>query len=177
MTLNDEQRKKVEENMGLVGKVIQDKIHGINQMGIYSQEDLMQIGYLGLCKAAYTDKGGCFSTYAYRIIWNSLLDAVVQINRKNSLETPSELLEDKIPQTHFSSYTHNELKYALHQYERTAPPGIRKGMKALLLSAEGYSTTEIGKFLQASQNTVRVWISRARSFLKQQPDILFKKIK
>lgn len=48
MTLNDEQRKKVEENMGLVGKVIKDKIHGINQMGIYSQEDLMQIGYLGL---------------------------------------------------------------------------------------------------------------------------------
>lgn len=34
MTLNDVQRKQVKENMGLVGKVIKDKVHGVNAKGI-----------------------------------------------------------------------------------------------------------------------------------------------
>lgn len=70
MTLNDAQRKQVEENIGLVGKVIKDKVHGVNGLGIYTYDDLFQIGCIGLCKSAATDKGGCFSTYAYRLIWN-----------------------------------------------------------------------------------------------------------
>ena len=48
--------------MGLVGKVIKDKVHGVNGLGIYTYDDLFQIGCIGLCKAAATDKGGCFST-------------------------------------------------------------------------------------------------------------------
>lgn len=55
MKLTQEQQKKVEQNMRLVGKVIKDKVHGTNQLGIYSYDDIVQIGYIGLCKAAYTD--------------------------------------------------------------------------------------------------------------------------
>ena len=36
MKLTQEQQKKVEQNMRLVGKVIKDKVHGTNQLGIYS---------------------------------------------------------------------------------------------------------------------------------------------
>ena len=167
MTLNEEQKKKVEENMGLVGKVIKDKIHGAGQMGIYSYEDLMQIGYIGLCKAAYTDKGGCFSTYAYRIIYNTLMDAITQINRQNSYETAADYLEGwNNEETYSNQHAYTELKYSLREMEKKAPKGIRKGIRALLLSAEGYSNMEIGKKFHSTANTVRVWISRAKKYLK-----------
>lgn len=57
MTLTKEMQKKVEENMGLVGKVISDKIHGLDTPNFYSYDDLFQIGCVGLCKAAYSDCG------------------------------------------------------------------------------------------------------------------------
>ena len=76
MKLTVEQQHKAEENMGLVGKVLADKVHG-RQFGSYTREDLYQIGCIGLCKAAATDKGGCFSTYAYRLIWNEICNALV----------------------------------------------------------------------------------------------------
>ena len=43
MKLSEERQKKVEENLGLVHKVINDKVHGPYQLGIYSREDLFQI--------------------------------------------------------------------------------------------------------------------------------------
>ena len=72
MTLTAEQQKKVEQNIRLVQKVINDKVHGPYQLGIYTYDDIFQIGCIGLCKAAATDKGGTFSTYAYRLIWNEI---------------------------------------------------------------------------------------------------------
>ena len=81
MRLTPEQQRVVEENMGLVVKVIQDKVHDLHQDSCFSFEDLRQIGAIGLCKAAATDKGGCFSTYAYRLIWNEICDALIKATR------------------------------------------------------------------------------------------------
>lgn len=53
--LTNEQQIKVEENMGLVGKVIQDCVHTLGTGCIYDYDDLFQIGCIGLCKAAQTD--------------------------------------------------------------------------------------------------------------------------
>ena len=67
--LTKEQRIKVEENMGLVGKVIKDCVHTLGAGSMFGYDDLFQIGCLGLCKAAQTDKPGhtvAFSTYASR---------------------------------------------------------------------------------------------------------------
>ena len=50
--LTKEQRIKVEENMGLVGKVIQDCVHTLGAGSMFGYDDLFQIGCLGLCKAA-----------------------------------------------------------------------------------------------------------------------------
>ena len=66
MILTAEQREKVQKNIRLVRKVINDKVHGPYQLGIYTYDDIFQIGCIGLCKAAATDKGGTFSTYAER---------------------------------------------------------------------------------------------------------------
>ena len=83
MMLTEEQKKIVGANMGLVGRVIQDKIHGEYQLGIYTYDDIFQIGCIGLCKAAATDKGGCFSTYAYRVIWNEICSALIYASRRS----------------------------------------------------------------------------------------------
>ena len=55
MQLTEEQRVIAEENMGLVGKVIGDKVRSLNQGINYSYDDLFQIGCIGLCKAAASD--------------------------------------------------------------------------------------------------------------------------
>lgn len=48
--LTDAERQRVEENMALVGRVIKDCVHQYSH-GVYDYDDLMQIGYMGLCKA------------------------------------------------------------------------------------------------------------------------------
>ena len=157
--------------MGLVGKVIKDKVHGFNQSGIYSYEDLTQIGYIGLCKAVYTDKGGCFSTYAYRLIWNEICDALIKANsqysREISLEgangTEAEYLEPDIP---------GELSAALCIVTKGATPAVQNGIKALRYAPNGYSSREIGAKMNASDGKVRMWMTRAKRFLQTQPEIL-----
>ena len=171
MKVNPEIQQKVKDNMGLVGKVIKDKVHGFNQSGIYSYEDLTQIGYIGLCKAVYTDKGGCFSTYAYRLIWNEICDALIKANsqysREISLEgangTEAEYLEPDIP---------GELSAALCIVTKRATPAVQNGIKALRYASNGYSSREIGAKMNASDGKVRMWMTRAKRFLQTQPEIL-----
>ena len=71
LPLNDEQRILVEENMGLVGKVIKDCLQNPSAQGCYTYDDLFQIGCIGLIKAIdhfNTELGVRFSTYAVPMI-------------------------------------------------------------------------------------------------------------
>lgn len=92
MILTAEQREKVEQNIRLIRKVINDKVHGPYQLGIYTYDDIFQIGCIGLCKAAATDKGGTFSTYAYRLIWNEICDALIYSTRRQATELSSDMI-------------------------------------------------------------------------------------
>lgn len=88
--LTREEQTNVEKNMGLVYKVVNDKFGNKDSIGSYAREDLIQIGFIGLCKAVVTDKGGCFSTYAYRLIWHEICDALVGQGKRWSKEIPDE---------------------------------------------------------------------------------------
>ena len=69
--LTKEQRMKVEENMGLVGKVIQDCVHTLGAGSMFDYDDLFQIGCIGLIKAIDnfdTTLNVKFSTYAVPMI-------------------------------------------------------------------------------------------------------------
>lgn len=180
MILSAEQRRRVEENMGLVGKVIKDKVHDTNRCGIYTYDDLYQIGCLGLCKAAATDKGGTFSTYAYRLIWNEICDALIYVNRRNETEIAvnydalayragneldgSKLLWDTLCST--DSILYPELKVTIEEAQKNAAPTIQKGIEALLLMADGCSSREIGERYGVAPNVVTAWVSKARKYLK-----------
>ena len=123
MTLTQPQQRKVEQNLGLVGKVIKDKVHNPGQNSIYSYDDLYQIGCIGLCKAAYSDKGGCFSTYAYRLIWNEICTALIYANRRAAKEC--ELIPEVLGKED-SLDEHHELSMILDRLEATLPRRWRK---------------------------------------------------
>ena len=179
MNLTREEQRKVEKNLGLVGKVIKDKVHDTNQCGIYTYDDLYQIGCIGLCKAAATDKGGTFSTYAYRLIWNEICDALIYANRRNETEITvdydalayragskmdsSESLWDTLCST--DSVLYPELKLTIEEAQKTAAPTVQKGIEALLLMVDGYSCREIGERYGVEPNMVTAWASKARKYL------------
>ena len=175
MRLNEEQRKKAEENMGLVGKVIKDRVYGLGRPGMMSFEDLFQTGCVGLCKAAATDRGGgCFSTYAYRLIWNEISDALARQGRMSRRELAG--LENREGPVKDSAAWEQayarELRDALSSARERAGGAVSFGIMALELSAQGYGSREVGLIMGARPGTVRMWMTRARRYLKDQPGVL-----
>lgn len=173
MKLDKEQQNKVEENMGLVGKVIKDRVHGLDRNGIFTYEDLYQIGCIGLCKAAATDRGtGSFSTYAYRLIWNEICDALIAGNKRQAHEI---LTDEELPcplhsEEASGSIDRLDVQSALGHAFDTAPNGIKKGIRAVLLMEAGYSSSDAGHVLGLPANSVRALASKARAYLRAQPD-------
>lgn len=175
MTLTAEQQKKVEQNIRLVQRVINDKVHGPYQLGIYTYDDIFQIGCIGLCKAVATDKGGTFSTYAYRLIWNEICDALIYSTRRQTTELSSDMipLVAEEPTISISDVaTQLDVQAALKAAKQEASPCVLKGIDAMIQMAEGRSSKEIGNEFGVSANLVCAWVSKARKYLKSRPEIL-----
>lgn len=172
MYLTEAQQKKVSEHIRLVQKVINDKIHGTYQLGMYSYEDIFQIGCIGLCKAAATDKGGTFSTYAYRLIWNEICDALLYATRRQAKEVYFDLepyMSVEKKQSEEQVGVMIDLEQLLSQAKADAPPSTGRGIEAMKLMAKGYTSREIGERMGASDKLVCAWVSNARKFLKKYP--------
>ena len=167
MKLTAEQQRKAEENMGLVGKVIADKVHGTH-FGSYTREDLFQIGCIGLCKAAATDKGGCFSTYAYRLIRNEIYTELERATRRgrevatDPAELPCTVLDDDTPEQREAC---SALLVRLERAEAGAAGVTAKGFQAIRMLMDGYTNREIGEMFGVPANHVTAWVSRARKAL------------
>lgn len=167
--MTQEQQKIVEENMGLVGKVIKDKVRQLGQPGVPSYDDLFQTGCIGLIKAAMTDKGGTFSTYAYRLIWNEICDELVRNTRLVLNEQPADTIEIlKYGQDPLETH---DLRHTLQQAKEQARGGAARGIECLELMVQGYNSQEIGDIVGADAGTVRMWMTRARKYLKGIPEL------
>lgn len=168
MRLNENQRQLVEDNINLVHKVINDKVHCMNLISAFAREDLFQIGCIGLCKAVATDKGGCFSTYAYRLIWNEICDAL----SKNIRSIKNEIVVDELPEdTSFNCCVESENRVVLYKVMdnlNNVPKSTRKGIQALMLKEQGYTCREIGDMYGVRANVVTAWISKARKRLRSE---------
>lgn len=174
MKLTKAEQLRVEDNMGLVYKVIGDKVKGPFPIGSFTREDLIQVGAIGLCKAVATDKGGTFSTYAYRLIWNEICDALSYATRRQAHESPSDELADLAVTTHEEAEAERlqeDIVKKLHALQQEVSPSISKGISAILLRMEGYSGQEIANLLGASSNLVCAWISKARKYLRQYTEL------
>lgn len=174
MRLTKEQQMKVNDNIRLVQKVINDKVHGSKQLGIYSYDDIFQIGCIGLCKAAATDKGGTFSTYAYRLIWNEICDELIYATKRQATEVTTDIISiisrDNGPAIESISLK-LDVSMALESAKQEASPCVVKGIDALLLMSQGYTSREVGDNWGVSAKLVCAWISKARKFLKERSDI------
>lgn len=175
MMLSEKCQRKVEENIGLVHGVLHDRLHPPYQVGMYSYDDLFQIGCIGLCKAAATDKGGTFSTYAYRLIWNEICDAMIYAARRQANEsacdvTPFVAAEQAVPEE--LSVFYIDIEKVLAAAKAEAPPSTGKGIDAMCMMADGYTSREIGEKMDASDRLVCAWVSKARKFLKDRPEIM-----
>lgn len=169
--MTQEQQYIVEKNMGLVGKVIKDKVHGLGQPGVPSYEDLYQIGCIGLCKAAMSDKGGCFSTYAYRLIWNEICDELIHTTRLNGKEQSFDTIGDRIDDVQKDALDAFDLRHTLQQAKDKAQGATAKGIHCLELTLQGYSSQEIGVLVHAEAATVRMWMTKARKYLRSIPEL------
>ena len=173
MRLTDIQQKKVEENMGLVHQVIHDKVHGYSQWGFHTYDDLFQIGCVGLCKAAATDKGGTFSTYAYRLIWHEICDALIQSTKRYADEVIADVtpyMNTEPANEEILSGLRMDLSHTFSSARKEAPPSTAKGIDAMILMSQGYTSSEIGARMGASARLVCAWVSKARKFLKDRPE-------
>ena len=169
--LTKEQRIKVEENMGLVGKVIQDCFHTLGAGSMFGYDDLFQIGCLGLCKAAQTDKPGhtvAFSTYAYRLIRNEIYTELERATRRgrevatDPAELPCTVLDDDIPEQREACMS---LLQRLERAEAEATGVTAKGFQAIRMLMDGYTNREIGERFGVPANHVTAWVARARKVL------------
>jgi len=194
MQLSQEQQQLVEDNMALVRTVITDRIFGIRGIGIFTYDDLFQIGCIGLCKAAYTDKyqyaynrenthsqdKTCFTTYAYRLILNEILTKLSSTTSQRAEMTVEQdaliklahagsmqvMLDEEIARVEFEA----SLEVALKCAEKRASGVTAKGIQALVYTSKGYTSTEIAKMMGGiSCHNVTAWISKARRFLKEDP--------
>lgn len=172
MKLTVQQQKLVEDNIGLVGKVIKDKVHNIVRCGFYTYDDLFQIGCIGLSKAAASDKGGVFSTYAYRLIWNEICDALIYASRRTSSEEISDTLQLVKDE---NSQSYSDIKVDLYciirSAKKNATPSVAMGIDALLLMNDGYTAKDIGVRFGKTTNTITALISKARKFLRAIPEL------
>lgn len=195
MHLSREQRLLVEDNLALVRTVIRDKVHGAGSIGIFTYEDLYQIGCIGLCKAAYTDKYQYaynrenayseektrFSTYAYRLIWNEICtmlgyatkvraESVVDPNDVPSFaEVDQTRIDDDIADAEFRA----ALESAISRAAESATGVTAKGIQAIQYMAQGYTSTEIADMMGGvSCHHVTAWISKARKYLKNDPELV-----
>lgn len=64
-----------------------------------------------------------------------------------------------------------DLRNILWQAKTQAPGGTARGIDCLKLSAQGYSSQEIATILGADSGTVRMWMTRARKYLKRVPEL------
>lgn len=65
-----------------------------------------------------------------------------------------------------------DVQAALKAAKHGASPCVVKGLDAMIQMAEGRSSKEIGNELGVSAKLVCAWISKARKYLKNCPEIL-----
>jgi len=63
------------------------------------------------------------------------------------------------------------LRHTIQQAKSQARGGVARGIECLELMLQGYSSNEIGDIVGADSGTVRMWMTRARKYLKGIPGL------
>ena len=72
---------------------------------------------------------------------------------------------------HPDPLTTSDLRHTIGQAKVKAQGGTAKGIQCLELTVQGYTSKEIGAIVGADPGTVRMWMTRARKYLKSLPEL------
>ncbi len=179
--MTDYQRELVCQNLDLVDQTIRCRIV-VRGIILLTYEDFYQIGCEALCRAAleYKLERGPFAPFACRFIYNAMID---HCRKQNALmcvrhSAPLDADDDYCAMEYMS--TNPDLDAAL--YNREAWKALQKckekykgitlqGIEAMELKSIGYSSREIAERYDTTINNVNAWISRAKTRLRNDPDL------
>lgn len=180
--MTDIERKLTEDHLSIVAKVIQTLTCGCRYVSYDERQDLLQIGNLALCKAAMNyDENRPFETYAKVVIRNAIYDYWRSLQKERTYTCSMDAIADNETDTSYqqlladtSSLQNLEQEHnlrSIYEYLQTLQnvncTTIKKGIQALLLQQNGYTSQEISKHYGVPASHVRAWKSKARKYLQQ----------
>lgn len=180
--MTDIERKLTEDHLSIVAKVIQTLTCSCRYVSYDERQDLLQIGNLALCKAAMNYDGNRpFETYAKVVIRNAIYDYWRSLQKERTYTCSMDAIVDNETDTSYqqlladtSSLQNWEQEHnlrSIYEYLQTLQnvncTTIKKGIQALLLQQNGYTSQEISKHYGVPASHVRAWKSKARKYLQQ----------
>lgn len=180
--MTDIERKLTEDHLSIVAKVIQTLTCGCRYVSYDERQDLLQIGNLALCKVAMNYDGNRpFETYAKVVIRNAIYDYWRSLQKERTYTCSMDAIADNETDTSYqqlladtSSLQNWEQEHnlrSIYEYLQTLQnvncTTIKKGIQALLLQQNGYTSQEISKHYGVPASHVRAWKSKARKNLQQ----------
>ena len=132
MTLTVEQQRIVEENLGLVRAVLSRCVSSPGSTGIYSYDDLFQIGCIALCEAVieYQPGRAVFSTYAFVAIRNRIYNALACATYRRKREKQSDFPNEPVAVVPMDTPEAHELRKVLREAQDRLKGVTRKGIDA-----------------------------------------------
>lgn len=182
MQMTDYQRELVAQHLELVEQTIRKRIKICGGV-LLTYEDFYQTGCEALCRAAmkYKHDVGSFEPFACRVIYNALIDYCRSQNVHLYSQYGIPLESDSDDYALEYMCTINDLEDEIHVRElrnvlsasKARYSGITlRGIEAMELRCLGYSTRDIARRYETTPNNVNAWISRARSRLTHDPELM-----
>lgn len=187
LPMTEAEKQLAEKHLHLVPQIVSAMTRAYSNLSNEESEELTQIGYLALCRAAtryYT--GRPFEPYAKVTIKHAIYDYWRACRRHKQLNCSlEELLSDDAGETNDQIFLQKQSAYqqteatALATYSSTylavlaeqSSTVVQKGIAALRLQQQGYRSTDLAKLYGVPANHVRAWQSKARKKLKQNQEL------
>ena len=182
MILSPAHQQLVLEHLHLVSQVVRSRIQKNESVYGLGYEELLQEGYLLLCRAAasYDSNFGLFEPYARKVIYNGLISHCRKVyqyeSRFSSLMTDEQDNTYPLPENHYQADTFAQrvelielldlLSFYAQQYNGTT----KRGIEALSWKVQGMSISEIANAMQVPPSHIGAWISKAKSALRRNPE-------
>jgi RNA polymerase sigma-70 factor (ECF subfamily) len=122
-------------------------------------QDIVQESYVRMWEKVKEISYEKARAYLFTTAYHTMIDHIRKNQRISSLDDDYTLTHDESPGTY------NDLKEVINEAVSKLPEVQRSAI--MLRDYEGYSYEEIGEILQLSESQVKVYIFRARTFLKQ----------
>jgi RNA polymerase sigma factor (sigma-70 family) len=122
-------------------------------------QDIVQESYVRMWERVKEIAYEKSRAYLFTTAYHTMIDHIRKNQRLDSIDDSYTEMHDETPGTY------NDLKEVINEAVAKLPEIQRSVI--MLRDYEGYSYDEIGEILQISESQVKVYIFRARTFLKQ----------